>query len=84
MIRKLIGSFLPYTLLAMRRQPNRDELIKKSVDARGGVQKLKAIKSLRMTGKIHSPRLEIPSSCRQRPNPRSHGITFRQISDSGL
>ena len=31
-------------------QPGGDEIIKKSIDAQGGAEKIKAIKTLRMTG----------------------------------
>src|SRR5262245_8605062 len=37
-----------------------DDLIKKNIEARGGIEKLKALKSLRMTGKIHTEGMDIP------------------------
>jgi outer membrane lipoprotein-sorting protein len=37
-----------------------DELIKKNIEARGGLERLKAIKSLRMTGKVHTEGMKIP------------------------
>lgn len=46
-----------------------DELIKKNIDARGGMQKLKAIKSVKATAKIIQGGLEIPITLQQRrPN----------------
>jgi outer membrane lipoprotein-sorting protein len=45
-----------------------DEIIKKSADARGGVQKIKAIKSLKATGKltITSQGIELPITLQQK------------------
>lgn len=37
-----------------------DDLIKKNIDARGGLEKLKAINTMRITGKIHSEGMNIP------------------------
>src|SRR5262249_21767006 len=37
-----------------------DDLIKKNIEARGGIEKLKALKSLGMTGKIHPKGMDIP------------------------
>lgn len=37
-----------------------DDLIKKNIDARGGIEKLKAIKTMRVTGKIHAEGMNIP------------------------
>lgn len=37
-----------------------DDLIKKNIDARGGLEKLKAIKTMRVTGKIHAEGMHIP------------------------
>ena len=40
--------------------PTVDELVQKNIAARGGLEKLRAIKSLRMTGKLHSDGIDIP------------------------
>jgi outer membrane lipoprotein-sorting protein len=48
-----------------------DDIIKKNTEARGGLQKIKAIKSLKMTGKITiaGPGIELPITIQQkRPN----------------
>ena len=37
-----------------------DELIKKNIDARGGLEKLKAIKTMRLTGTFHTEGMNIP------------------------
>lgn len=37
-----------------------DELVKKNIEARGGLEKLKAIKTMRITGKIQSGGMTIP------------------------
>lgn len=43
-----------------------DELIKKNIDAHGGVQKLKAVKSMKATGKIIQQGIEIPITLQQK------------------
>jgi outer membrane lipoprotein-sorting protein len=37
-----------------------DELIQKNIQAQGGLEKMKAIKSLRVTGKVHAEGMQIP------------------------
>ena len=37
-----------------------DDLIKKNIDARGGLEKLRALKSMRVTARIHSEGMNIP------------------------
>ncbi len=55
-----------------------DELIKKNLDAKGGVQKLKAVKSIKATGKITQQGLEIPIILQQRrPGMARMDITFQ-------
>jgi outer membrane lipoprotein-sorting protein len=39
---------------------NVDELIKKNLEARGGLEKLKGIKTMRLTGKFHTEGMNIP------------------------
>lgn len=39
---------------------NVDELIKKNIEARGGLEKLKGIKTIRLTGKFHTDGMNIP------------------------
>jgi len=41
-----------------------DELIKKSIDAQGGAEKLKGVKSIKVTGKIIQQGIEIPLTVR--------------------
>lgn len=43
-----------------------DELIKKNIDARGGIQKIRAIKSVKASGKVTPQGLEIPISLQQK------------------
>ena len=43
-----------------------DELVKKNIDARGGIQKLKALKSIKATGKMTQQGLEIPLTLQQK------------------
>ena len=68
MIRKLLGScFALAALLAVQGSAQTvDEVIKKNIDAHGGVQKLKAVKSVKATGKITPQGLEIPITLQQK------------------
>ena len=80
MIRKLVSSFFVITILlaAQASAQTVDELLKKSIDARGGIEKIKAIKSLRMTGKITPQGLEIPIVVQaKRPNSVRVDVTFQ-------
>src|SRR5512132_1429290 len=43
-----------------------DEVIKKNIDAHGGVQKLKAVKSIKASGKIIQQGIEIPITLQQK------------------
>jgi outer membrane lipoprotein-sorting protein len=62
MIRKTIAlTFLACAALSIPVSAQTvDELIKKNIEARGGLEKLKAIKSMRVTAKIHSEGMNIP------------------------
>jgi len=60
-----------------------DELIKKNLDAKGGAQKVKAIKSIKVTAKIIQQGLEIPLVIQQkRPRLMRVDITFQGKSQS--
>lgn len=55
-----------------------DELIKKSIDAQGGAAKLKAVKSMKVTGKIIQQGIEIPITIQQkRPAMVRIDVTFQ-------
>ena len=55
-----------------------DDLIKKNIDAHGGIQKLKAVKSMKASGKITPQGLEIPISLQQkRPGMVRMDATFQ-------
>jgi len=62
MIRKAIAlTFLACAALSIPASAQTvDELIKKNIEARGGLEKLKAIKSMRVTAKIHSEGMNLP------------------------
>lgn len=62
MMRKAIAlTFLACATLSITASAQTvDELIKKNIDARGGLEKLKAIKTMRITGKIQSGGMTIP------------------------
>ena len=68
MIRRVLGSLLAITVLFAFQASAQtvDELIKKNIDARGGIQKLKAVKSMKATGKITPQGLEIPITLQQK------------------
>jgi len=60
-----------------------DELIKKNLDARGGVQKIKAIKSIKLTAKVIQQGLEIPIIIQQkRPHMVRLDATFQGKSQT--
>ncbi len=80
MIRKLLGSFFSLAVLLTIQTSAQtvDELIKKNLDAHGGVQKLKAIKSIKATGRISQQGLDIPLTLIQkRPAFFRTEITFQ-------
>lgn len=86
MIRKLLGSFFTLAvLLAIQASAQTvDELIKKNIDAHGGVQKLKAVKSVKATGKINQQGLEIPITVIQkRPANLRLEVTFQGKTQVG-
>lgn len=61
-----------------------DEVIKKNIDAQGGVEKLKAVKSAKVTGKIIQQGLEIPIIIQQkRPNMVRVDVTFQGKTQTG-
>ena len=68
MIRRTLSSFFALSVLFCLPTSAQtvDELIKKNIDARGGIQKLKAIKSIKATGKITPQGLEIPITLQQK------------------
>jgi len=61
-----------------------DELIKKSIDAQGGAAKLKAVKSIKTTGKIIQQGIEIPITIQQkRPAMVRVDVTFQGKTQTG-
>jgi len=71
MIRKSLALIFSLTVLFSVQASAQavDELIKKNIEARGGLQKIKAVKSVKLTGKIVQQGLEIPFTVQQkRPN----------------
>jgi len=57
-----------------------DELVQKNIQARGGLEKMQAIKSLRVTGKVHTADMEIPVVIQfKRP-----GLVRAEVSVQGL
>jgi hypothetical protein len=63
MVRKIVALIFSFAVLlcAQASAQTVDELIKKNVEARGGLEKLKAVKSLRLTGKILTDGLQTES-----------------------
>jgi len=71
MIRKVMFSLMASILLAGTGAAQTvDEIIAKNIQARGGMEKLKAVKTIRYTGKMTvGPGLEVPATMEQkRPN----------------
>src|SRR4029450_3511978 len=68
MIRKALALIFSFTFLLCIEASAQtvDELIKKNLDAKGGVQKLKAIKSVKASGKVIQQGIEIPIVIQQR------------------
>ena len=85
MIRRALSLILSLTFLfcVQASAQTVDELIKKSLDARGGIQKVKAIKSTRLTAKIIQQGLEIPLVIQQkRPRFVRVDVTFQGKSQT--
>jgi outer membrane lipoprotein-sorting protein len=60
-----------------------DEVVKKSIEAQGGVERLKAVKSIKVTGKIIQQGLEIPITIQQkRPSMVRMDVTFQGKSQT--
>lgn len=86
MIRRAATLILPIAFLfcAQASAQTVDELIKKNIDAHGGIQKLKAVKSIRATGKVTPQGLEIPITLQQkRPAMLRIDATFQGKSQTG-
>ncbi|MFY9553082.1 MAG: hypothetical protein WAV47_00030 [Blastocatellia bacterium] len=80
MIRKALSIIVPLTFLfcAQASAQTVDELIKKNIDAKGGIQKIKAIKSVKVTARFIQQGLEIPIVIQQkRPNLTRMDMTFQ-------
>jgi len=80
MIRRLLTLTLSLTVLfcVQASAQTVDDLIKKNIDAHGGIQKLKAVKSMKATGKITPQGLEIPITLQQkRPGMVRMDATFQ-------
>jgi hypothetical protein len=61
-----------------------DEVIRKNIDAQGGVERLKAVKSAKVTGKIIQQGIEIPIMIQQkRPNMVRVDVTFQGKTQTG-
>src|SRR5262245_38190574 len=68
MIRRAVTLLLPLTVLfcVQASAQTVDELIKKNIDAKGGVQKTRAIKSVKISAKVIQGGLEIPLTIQQK------------------
>lgn len=82
MTRRHLILLFAFTLLmsAAASAQTADEIIKKNIEARGGLQKIKAIKSVKVTGKltIAGPGLELPITIQQkRPNTFRMDVSFQ-------
>ena len=81
MTRKHLILLFAFTLLtsAVASAQTVDEVIKKHIEARGGLQKIKAIKSVRATGKlaVAGPGIELPITIQQKRNAFRMDATFQ-------
>src|SRR5215216_5594880 len=85
MLRRFLGLIFSLTVLfcIQASAQTADEVIKKNIEARGGLQKIKAVKSLKATGKILQQGLEIPISVQQkRPGSFRIDVTFQGKSQT--
>lgn len=75
----LFSFVLPLLLSSAALAQNVDELINKNIEAHGGLAKLKAINSMRITGKIQGQAgMEIPMTViKKRPNSMRIDVTFQ-------
>ena len=86
MLRRVLMGITLLALLAPIATPataqTADELVAKSIEARGGMAKLKAVKSMRATGKIMGgPGMEFPFTLTQkRPNSMKLEFTFNGVT----
>jgi outer membrane lipoprotein-sorting protein len=86
MIRRALNLTLSLTILfcVQASAQTVDELIKKSIDAQGGAEKLKAVKSMKVTGKIIQQGIEIPITIQsKRPNMVRVDVTFQGKTQTG-
>jgi len=86
MIRRALTLLLPLSLFlcASASAQSVDEIIKKNIEARGGVQKIKAIKSVKVTAKVIQGSLEIPITIQQkRPSMVRTDVTFQGKTQTG-
>jgi outer membrane lipoprotein-sorting protein len=81
MTRRHLILLTAFTLLvsAVASAQTADEIIKKNIEARGGLQKIKAIKSVKATGKltVAGPGIELPITIQQKRNAFRMDATFQ-------
>jgi outer membrane lipoprotein-sorting protein len=85
MIRRALTPILSLVLLfcVQASAQTVDEVVKKSIEAQGGVERLKAVKSIKVTGKIIQQGLEIPITIQQkRPSMVRMDVTFQGKSQT--
>jgi len=85
MIRRALTFILPLSFLFCLQASAQtvDDLIKKNIDAKGGVEKIKAVKSARITAKVIQQGLEIPLVIQQkRPGMVRADVTFQGKSQT--
>ncbi|MEK6407556.1 MAG: hypothetical protein AABN34_11385 [Acidobacteriota bacterium] len=86
MIRRALTLILPFAFLfcVQASAQTVDELVKKNIDAQGGAEKLKAVKSIKVTGKIIQQGIEIPITIQQkRPAMVRVDVTFQGKTQTG-
>jgi outer membrane lipoprotein-sorting protein len=82
MIRKIIAPLFSLVMLlcAQASAQTVDELIRKNIEARGGLEKLKAVKSMRLTGKLITDGLQVSLTI----NLKRPGLARGEVSIQGM
>lgn len=82
MLRILSGLALGATLTGAPTMPSVDELVARNLEARGGLAKLKAVNSMRLTGKMTiGPGMEAPTTLEmKRPSKMRLDLTFQGLT----
>ena len=79
----LVGLAAPAALAAPASAQTVDELIAKANEARGGLARIKAVQSVRMTGRMTAPGVEAPITLEMK-RPRNTRMEFTVQGQTGV